>query len=202
MNRRGTDPYARWCGREGREIPSYPDLVICCQFKEDAKRIRKALSLRLSKFKLKLNEGKTHEVDFSKRDAGQGMRQGTFDFLGFTFYLGVSRNGKYIVPKLKSSGKRIKSKLKKVTAWMRMIRNRYPLLKIWRIFCSKLRGHIQYYGVSFNVQGVRVFLVKAIRIFFKWINRRSQRKSFNWDKFKLFIERFPVPKVKVCHKLF
>ena len=178
------------------------DLVICCQFKEDAKRIRKALSLRLSKFKLKLNEDKTHEVDFSKRDAGQGIRQGTFDFLGFTFYLGISRNGKYIIPKLKSSGKRIKSKLKKVTVWMRKIRSRYPLLKIWRIFCSKLRGHIQYYGVSYNAKWVEIFIHKAKRIFFKWINKRSQRKSFNWDKFDLFVRRFPTPKVKVYHKLF
>jgi len=69
------------------------DLVICCQYKEDAKRIRKALSLRLSKFKLKLNEDKTHEVNFSKREKGRGIRQGTFDFLGFTFYLGTSRIG-------------------------------------------------------------------------------------------------------------
>lgn len=178
------------------------DLVICCQFKEDAKRIRKALSLRLSKFKLKLNEEKTCEVDFSKRKAGQGMRQGTFDFLGFTFYLGASRNGKYVIPKLKSCGKRIKSKLNKVSDWMRMNRNKYPLVKIWKIFCSKLKGHVQYYGVSFNVGEVKVFLYRAMRIFFKWINRRSQRKSFNWDKFNLFVERFPAPKAKVCHKLF
>jgi len=178
------------------------DLIICCQFKEDAKRIRKALSLRISKFKLKLNEDKTHEVIFSKRDAGQGMRQGTFDFLGFTFYLGSSKNGKHIIPKLKSSGKRIKSKLKKVTVWMRMVRNRYPLSKIWRIFCSKLRGHIQYYGVSNNAKWVEIFIHQAKRIFFKWINKRSQRKSFNWEKFNLYVKRFPMPKVKVVHKLF
>jgi len=177
------------------------DLVICCQYKEDAKRIRKALSLRLSKFMLKLNEDKTHEVDFSKSKVELGVKQGTFDFLGFTFYLGTSRAGR-VIPKLKSSGKRLTSKLKKVTTWMRMIRNRYPLLHIWRLFCSKLEGHIQYYGVSFNARGVENFLYRAKRIFFKWINRRSQRKSFDWDKFELFMTRFPMPKAKICHKLF
>lgn len=177
------------------------DLVICCQYKEDAKRIRKALSLRLSKFMLKLNEDKTHAVDFSMSKARRGIQQGTFDFLGFTFYLGTSRQGK-IIPKLKSSGKRLRSKLKKVTTWMRMIRNRYPLRYIWKIFCSKLKGHIQYYGVSFNARGVAIFLYQAKRIFFKWINRRSQRRSFDWNKFELFVTRFPMPKVKTCHKLF
>jgi RNA-directed DNA polymerase len=178
------------------------DLLICCQYQSDAKRIRKAMSQRLLKFKLKLNEEKTHEVLFSKRAARQGSRQGTFDFLGFTFYLGTSRNGKYIIPKLKSSGKRITSKLKNVAVWMKRIRNRYPLRYIWRLFCSKLRGHIQYYGVSFNAKGVGIFLDKAKRIFFKWINRRSQRKSFNWEKFGLYEKRFPLPKIKVHHKLF
>ena len=177
------------------------DLVIVCQYRVDAKRIRKALSLRLSKYKLKLNEDKTHEVDVSKSGARQGSRQGTFDFLGFTFYLGKSRSGS-IIPKLKTSRKRLRSKLKNVKTWLRINRNKYPLRILWGKFCSKLRGHIQYYGASFNSKWVGVFIYQAKRIFYKWINRRSQRKSFNWDKFKLFEKKFPMPTVKVCHKLF
>lgn len=177
------------------------DMVIACQYQSDAVRIRKALALRLLKYKLALNEDKTYMVSFSKRKARRGMKQGTFDFLGFTFYLGRSRPGDKI-PMLKSSGKRLRSKLKNVSAWVRSERNKYPLVILWKRFCAKLRGHIQYYGVSFNARAVQGFLNRAKRIFYKWINRRSQRKSFNWDKFQLFLERYPMPKVRIYHQLF
>ena len=177
------------------------DMVIACQYQKDAQRIRKALAVRLAKFKLKLNEDKTHEVSFSKKKVARGVKQGTFDFLGFTFFLGHARAG-MTIPKLKSCGKRLRSKLKNVSAWIRAIRNKYPLRMLWKRFCSKLRGHIQYYGVSFNAREVSRFLDKATQIFYKWINRRSQKRSFNWERFQLFITRYPIPKVKIYHRLF
>lgn len=177
------------------------DLVVCCENQRDAERIRKSLGKRLAKYKLKLNEEKTKEVRFSKELMRQGVKQGVFDFLGFTFYFGKSARGA-IIPKLKTNGKRLNSKLKKVASWTKGVRNKYELAKIWRLFCLKLRGHIQYYAVSFNLNETNKFVHKAQRILFKWINRRSQKKSFDWTKFELFIKRHPLPKVKVCHKLF
>ncbi|MDP3706086.1 MAG: group II intron maturase-specific domain-containing protein, partial [Legionellaceae bacterium] len=76
-----------------------------------------------------------------------------------------------------------------------------PLGSIWKTFCSKLRGHVQYYGVSFNSKAVGNFLREAEKILFKWLNRRSQRKSFDWAKFHLFKKKHPLPEVKVRHKL-
>ena len=61
------------------------DAVICCQSDKDARRIRTTLVKRLEKYKLKLNEEKTKLVPFDKRLVAQGVEQGTFDFLGFTF---------------------------------------------------------------------------------------------------------------------
>jgi hypothetical protein len=52
---------------------------------------------------------------------------------------------------------------------------------------AKLRGHIQYYGVSSNSVAVGKFVWEAVGILFKWLNRRSQRKSFTWEQFKRFI---------------
>ena len=43
------------------------DAMICCQYDEDAKRIREALGKRLEKFKLQLNEEKTKQYPFDKR---------------------------------------------------------------------------------------------------------------------------------------
>lgn len=177
------------------------DLVICCRHKEDAVRIRKALGKRLEKYKLKLNEEKTKMVNFSKSKKRRGIKQEAFDFLGFTFYLGRSMKG-IVIPKAKTCGKRYRSKLNRVKDWIRKIRNQEPLGTIWKRFCAKLRGHVNYYGVSFNSKAVANFLREASKIMFKWLNRRSQRKSFNWDKFKLFQKKHPLPEVKIIHKLF
>ncbi len=46
----------------------------------------------------------------------------TFDFLGFTFYIGKSRKGRAI-PKLSTSGKRARSKLAKVKDWCVKVTN-------------------------------------------------------------------------------
>ena len=173
------------------------DCVLCCQYDSDAVRVKAALAKRLAKYKLKMNEGKTKMVNFRKTN---GIKT-SFDFLGFTFYLGRSRVGR-IIPKLKTIGKRFRAKLKKVNEWARSIRNKLPLREIWYLFCSKLRGHINYYGVSFNEKAVRDFMHQAEKIMFKWLNKRSQRKSFNWQDFQKYTERHPLPAIKVYHKLF
>ena len=177
------------------------DAIICCECVEDATRIRKLLGKRLAQFNLHLNEEKTKMVPFSRRKAARGERQGTFDFLGFTFYYGKSRNG-YTVPKLRTVRKRLKSKLGKVKEWIQSKRNTMKLGPLWKTFCKKLAGHCQYYGVSHNYDRVAIFFREATRIFFKWINRRSQRKSFNWEKFRRFQERYPPPKPRIVHRLF
>jgi len=177
------------------------DFVICCQYDNDTKRIRQVLGKRLSKYGLRLNEEKTKLVPFSSIEASNGSKQGAFDFLGFTLYLGCSKAGQ-VIPKVKTIGKRYRSKLKKVNDWCREMRNQYKLEEIWKRFRIKLAGHIQYYGVSFNTKRVSTFCSHSIHIFFKWINRRSQRRSFSWDKFNLFMKKYPPPKARVCHSLF
>ena len=177
------------------------DAVICCQHEEDAIRLREVLPKRLERFHLQLNEEKTKMVNFDKERAAKGIVQGTFDFLGFTFYYGKTRFGK-IVPKLKTKPKAMNSKLKKVTSWFKEIRNQKTLKEIWKTFCAKQRGHIQYYGVSHNIKMVEKFLYESTRIAFKWLNRRSQRMSFTWEKFEKFLEKNPLPQARVVHRLF
>lgn len=177
------------------------DGIICCQYEKDANRVKRALVKRLAKYRLKLNEKKTKLVSFSTRAYRRGVKQQSFDFLGFTFYLGRSRKGAAI-PKVKTSGKRMRTKLKRVNEWARKVRRQYRLMQIWRMFCRKLKGHIGYYGVTFNVNCTDTFLQKAVKIMFKWLNRRSQKKSFGWDRFRLFLEKYPPPKAKVVHMLY
>jgi len=177
------------------------DAVICCRYRSDAERVRTALSKRLEKYNLKLNEDKTKIVNFSKSREFSGIKQESFNYLGFTFYLGRSRKGN-VIPKLKSCGKRIREKLKKVKEWCKANKDKYKLPVLWKAFCNKIRGHIQYYGVTFNWKAVSNFVYRAQEIIFKWLNRRSQRKSFDWEKFNKFVKINPLPAVKICHKLF
>lgn len=177
------------------------DAVICCQYEQDAQRIKVALARRLAKYGLKLNEQKTQLVRFSRQAKRRGDQTGSFDFLGFTFYLGRSRRG-YIVPKLKTTGKRLRSKLKRLGEWARWVRNRLPLKQIWAIFQAKLRGHIQYYGVSCNSKALEKFIHQAERIMFRHLNRRSQRKSFTWEQFERFRARYPLPSPRIHHALY
>ena len=177
------------------------DFVICCERESDATRIKVALAKRLARFGLKLNDEKTRIVSFSRSAYGRGETQGSFDFLGFSFVIGKSRKG-FPLPKLKTSRKRKCAKLKKVKEWARLVRNKYRLPEIWKAFRMKLRGHINYYAVSFNTSEVEAFLNEATKILFKWLNRRSQRKSFNWEEFRLYIKANPLPTVRVVHPLF
>lgn len=177
------------------------DAVICCQYKEDAKRINNTLGKRLAKFKLEINEDKTKLVSFSKADAARGIPQGAFDFLGFTFYLGKSRKGR-ILPKVKTSGKKFRAKLKNVKEWCKSVRNRVELKEIWKVYKAKIRGHIQYYGVSHNTDKVDEFIDRATKILYKWLNRRSQKGSFDWIKFTKFMDKDPLPKARVTYSLF
>ncbi len=189
------------CAGEVKLIIYADDLVICCQYQKDALRVKAALNRRLQKYGLKMNEEKTKLVPFSKRKQKLGEDQGTFDFLGFTFYFGKARKGFYVV-KAKTNGKRFRAKLKKVNEWARSIRNKLSMNQLMKTAAAKLRGHVQYYGVSHNYRAVEVFVHKTEHILFKWLNRRSQRKSFNWEQFQEFLIRINFPGAKICHKLY
>ncbi len=195
------DTVKKRCGGKVAMFRYCDDMVICCQYQHDAERVKKALANRLARYKLKMNEDKTRCVKFSKILHRRGEKQGAFDYLGFKFYLGCSRSG-VVIPKVRTSGSRIRSKLKGINQWAKGVRNQYRLKRIWEMFCIKLQGYIRYYGVSFNSSGVQLFLDKAKKIMFKWLNRRSQKRSFDWDKFQLFLAQNPLPSAKVYHKLY
>lgn len=178
------------------------DIVICCQFETDAQRIKTALAKRLESFKLKMNEDKTKLISFSMRKFKQGLKQDSFDFLGFTFYIDKSRKGKYAVVKLRTKKKSFKAKLKRVREWIVEVKDKYTSKMIWKTFCSKIRGHIQYYAITYNIHNVSNFVYEAVRILFKWLNRRSQKKSITWEQYNAFIEKFPLPQIKITTKLF
>jgi hypothetical protein len=66
---------------------------------------------------------------------------------------------------------------------------------------SKLLGYYRYYGITDNIAMMCNFMKEVRRMLFKWLNRRSQGKSFDWSKYVLFLERFPLPRPKIYVKV-
>jgi len=182
-------------------IVRYADDFVCCfQHKSEAQQFFHSLKLRLKKFKLEIAEDKTKIIPFGRFAENNAKREGnskpaTFDFLGFTHYCGKSKQGKFRV-KRKSSRKKVQGKLRETKEWLKTNRNK-DIHTIMDRFRRSLIGYYNYYCITDNTQTVNNFKEKIEYLLFKWLNRRSQRKSFTWDKFRHFLNKYPLPSPRI-----
>ncbi|WP_049771619.1 group II intron maturase-specific domain-containing protein [Thermincola potens] len=72
-----------------------------------------------------------------------------------------------------------------------------PLLKLFGQLNPKLRGYYNYYGIIGNYEGINEFYQNAVRILYKWLNRRSQRRSFNWMEFRETQDRYKILRPRI-----
>jgi len=184
----------------------YADDFICMvQYEDDAQHIEQALRERFAKFDLELHPEKTRIISFGRYERENAKRQNrrsnTFDFLGFTHYCDISRRGKFMVGR-KTSRKKFRIKCKEMNDWLRRIRNYKKAKEWWPVLQAKLRGHYQYYGVSGNMRSLERFYMLTVRMTLKWLNRRSQRKSFDWEEFEKYLEHYPLLKPRIVHNLY
>ena len=173
------------------------DATAVFEREDDARRFMRVLPKRLEKFGLRLNEKKTHLLACGKRHARScfraGKRPATFDFLGLTHYWGRSRRG-FVRIKRKTSKKRLRRSLVDLKIWLRQVRSRWKLPKIWTAIGQKLRGHFNYFGVTDNSKALYQFEREVHKLLFKWLNRRSQRRSFTWESFRRYLDQHPLPR--------
>lgn len=181
------------------------DFVVCFQSQREAETFREALKVRLSEYGLKVAEGKSRVIAFGRYVWEKTQRFGgkpqTFDFLGITHYCDKTRGGKF---KLGRKTARVKfiQKIKEMNIWLKSVRNAVKLKQWWPILITKLAGHYRYYGVSGNSYCIRIFYNQTVKLAFKWINRRSQKKSYNWAQFNRVLQFNPLPKPKIYHQLY
>jgi hypothetical protein len=173
------------------------DNLAVFELEEDAQRFMRVLPLRLGKFGLRLNPSKTHLLAFGKRQAWRALkakqRMPTFDFLGFTHYWGTSRQGLVRLMRKTAKG-RLRRALVAINYWLRAERSARKLPDLWRAIAGKLRGHFNYFGVTDNSSALARFEHAVHRLVFKWLNRRSQRRSFTWEQFVRYRARHPLPR--------
>ena len=170
----------------------YADDFVCAFEREgDAERFYQVLGKRLEKFGLELSAEKTRVIAF---DRGQSEQEG-FEFLGFEFRWGQDRQGKAHV-KRRTSRKKLRSSLDRFTEWCRQKRH-CPVKDWFKELKPKLQGYYNYYGGSGNHASLQQFFGEAMQILRKWLNRRSQRKSYSWEGFRQLIEHFQVPRPRI-----
>ena len=184
----------------------YADDFICMVQKvNDAQYIEQALKERFAKFDLELHPEKTRVISFGRYERESAKRQkrkaNTFGFLGFTHFCDKSRKGNFKLGR-RTSGKKFRMKCKEMNRWLKMIRFNMKSKEWWPILAAKLRGHYQYYGVSGNMFSLNRFYRLTQSLVFKWLNRRSQRKSFNWKGYKEYLKRYPLPRPRIVHNLY
>jgi RNA-directed DNA polymerase len=180
------------CRGEACLIRYADDFVCAFQYQAEAERFYQELGERLGKFGLELSADKTRVISFSQHHA---LGKTGFDFLGFEFRWGKDRAGK---PRLKrrTSRKRMRDSLKRFTEWCRE-KCRRSQKDLFRELNAKLRGYYNYYGVNGNPRSLGEFYTSAMRILFKWLNRRSQRRSYNWAGFRELLQHYQVERPRI-----
>ncbi|GAA0178471.1 hypothetical protein SH2C18_15230 [Clostridium sediminicola] len=67
---------------------------------------------------------------------------------------------------------------------------------------QKLIGYYRYYGITDNSRALQKFRYLVRRLVYKWLNRRSQRKSYNWQTFSMMFKSYKIPYPKIYVNIF
>lgn len=181
------------------------DFIAGFQHKWEAEEYYRELQERMKKFGLELEGSKSRLLEFGRyaeeRRKARGLgKPKTFDFLGFTFYCGKSRQGKFCVIPM-TSRKKFKQKVRGMKEWL-MNQLTSPLKDTMGTLNRKLTGHYRYYGVTHNGEMLKKFHFIATHLLFKMMNRRSQKKSYTWEGFRMMLKHYPLAQPKIYFSLY
>ncbi len=174
------------------------DFIFGFELDTDAKRVMEVLPKRFNRYGLKLHPDKTALIQFGKLPlkSKDCAKNGTFDFLGFTFYWGNSLKG-YRVIKKKTARKRLNRFLKMTWNWCKENRHE-PIRDQHNILCAKLRGFYQYYGVRSNYKALEVAYEHTESAWRYWLSRRSHTGTVLFEELR---EVFPLPSPRIVHNI-
>jgi RNA-directed DNA polymerase len=195
--------FRKQCRGEAYLFRYADDFVACFQYREDAARFLEELKTRLAKFHLEVESSKTRLIQFgrfARQDAERkGQQPEEFDFLGFTHSCGQTRAGSFKVHR-RTSMKKFRSKLQDLRRWIKARRHQTTAGPILRQAKQRLQGHLNYYAITDNYRMCESFRLQFTRLLFKWLNRRSQRRSYTWERFASVLDWVGWPPIKI-HRL-
>jgi group II intron reverse transcriptase/maturase len=191
----------RQCRGEAHYFRFADDFLACFQYKDDATHFHQRLGDRLEGFGLQLAEDKTQCIEFgrfAREDAQKrGEKPAEFTFLGFTHYCGKTQEG-YFKVKRRTSRKKLGQSLRKFTDWTKKVRPVLSKGEMIRQARTRVVGHLSYYAITDNSERCGYYVYRATRILFKWLNRKSQRKAYNWEDFPQVLAwaKWPTPSIR------
>lgn len=177
------------------------DFVVGFQHRHEAERFLEELRERFAKFGLELHSGKTRLIEFGRFAAADRAKRGegkpeTFDFLGFTHACGRTRNGKYKVIRL-TMKKRLRAKLKSLKTEIRR-RMHLAVPEVGKWLAMVLNGYYRYYAVPGNYDRLWAFRFHVGRLWYRALQRRSQRTRLNWTRMVRIIDEW-LPRPRILH---
>lgn len=178
-----------------RMIRYADDFVACFEYRHEAIAFETALKTRLDQFGLEVAESKTKTLRFGHNG---GPSNGRFDFLGFEFYWEPDRGGKPRV-KRRTATKKHQAAMQRMRDWIKQHRHQKQSLLL-KTLKAKLRGTWNYYGLIGNFRRMQLLYEETRRAVYKWLNRRSQRKSLTWPEVDQLLARFQVPTPRIVEK--
>ena len=195
----------RWRRREATGdmiIVRYADdFIIGFQHESDGRRFLDGMRERLGKFALTLHPEKTRLIEFGRFAAERRQRRGlgrpeTFNFLGFTFICGKTRQGKFQI-KRKTRRDRMRAKLRmiKEELWQRM---HQPLPDQGKWLWHVVRGYFSYHAVPTNARALAVFRHHVVDLWRRTLRRRSHKDCITWVRMTQRAEAW-LPKPIILH---
>lgn len=160
------------------------DAVFFFRKKEEAESFLEDFKARVEKFKLVVNKEKSRFLSFKKTEHTH------FNFLGFTFYWGIQNKRKFL--RVKTEKKRLHNAIQEFYNWIKQNRSKGKRTELWKTARSKIRGHCEYFGFWMNRYRLLHFYREAVRAMYKWLNRRSQKRSYTWQGLQELIKQNPL----------
>jgi RNA-directed DNA polymerase len=158
------------------------DFVFAFQNKDDAEKFYRVLPKRLERFKLEVAQEKTNCKRFSRFEPGLNH---CFTFLSFEFHWDRDKGGK---PRLfrRTARKKLQEAKRGYTTFIKESRHMKTPLLLDKL-TQKLRGYYNYFGVIGNLGDLYQVYSHVVELLYKWLNRRSGRKSLTWAQLKRLI---------------
>jgi group II intron reverse transcriptase/maturase len=169
------------------------DFVCCFQYWDEVRRYNDELGKRLRKFNLELSEEKTQTIKFTCFETKKSQH---FNFLGFDYCWRMSRKGTPAV-NMTTAKNKYRASIAAILSWIKKERCRLRVAEIFKKLRAKLQGHWNYYGVCGNSRVLSRYYKQVCRIMYKWLNRRSQRKSCTWQGFGEMLVYYRIPNPRI-----
>jgi group II intron reverse transcriptase/maturase len=175
------------------------DVIVGFEHEGDARRFRDAMRERLEQFGLELHGDKTRLLEFGRYASERRQRRGlgkpeTFQFLGFVFICGRSRQGRFQLQR-RTRADRMRERLRAIKDRLRKhMHASIPEQGKW--LRSVMTGYFAYHAVPTNMRSLQKFRHRVMVAWRRTLRRRSQKDGMTWQRMRPMADAWlPTPHI-------